>query len=1001
MQSDRNLLFGILAVQMDFVDRDALVEAMHQWVLDKQRTLGDVLVEHRALTSERRVLLDALVDEHLRGHASDPAQSLAAVSPEMGLRRKLAAIEDPDLRASLAITSESAAEQNNSDQTLPRDPTIDSALVRRYRMLRPHAAGGIGEVSVAFDEELKREVALKEIKDRYADDRDTRLRFVREAEITGGLEHPGIVPVYGLGHYSDGRPYYAMRFIRGDSLEESIDEYHRRWKRQAGAGGRTLELRKLLGRFVDVCNAIEYAHSRGVLHRDLKPGNVMLGGYGETLVVDWGLAKSVGDEDTFAPAEPAGSSVATLNTDYSPTLQGTTVGTPQYMSPEQAQGRLDLLSTSSDVYSLGATLYRLLTGQPPVDDGDAGSTIKRVARGDFPPPRTLDANVPKALEAICLKAMALDPADRYASAAALADDVEHWLADEPVAAAKESPADRAFRWARRHRHSVQAAALALVVVTLVSLIAAVSVDRSRQEATRQRDAAKLAQQQEQRQRELAQADRDRAEAAREQADRALERALAAERRAVDEADTARAVSNFLVGLFQGPDILGLGGYEFEGGGQGRKNLTAEEMLDFGAENIVATLPDNALVQAKLLDVIGVTYLSTGRARKAEPLLLRALDIRRQYLQAPHLDLADSLRSVGMLRFIQGYPTASEMIREARAMRRELVPADDPAAVLDEYCLAWSLIEFPQALSEAEQLFRRVLEVRQQAENSPNRHIAYAMLGTAMVELMRGRTSQALELVNDSMSLFREEETGTNPLEPLMNFAMAVANLTVGNAALARSGVVETMHKAKTIYGERHPALLFIQSEMAWYLRDLGELALADELFTSSVELARESIGDHPRTAGILGQLALVQHGLGKPEQSAALYREAEEIWERAAPDDPFMAFVYTNHGVLLLEQGDAERAEARQRSALRLAADSPSILDVDEAMIECRLCEVLLKNEQFDEVESLAVSAHRRLDEALGSENAETKRARRVLAALYAATGRTEKAATYRDSQGN
>ena len=178
---------------------------------------------------------------------------------------------------------------------------------RRFRILRPHARGGLGEVFVAQDEELHREVALKEIQERHADHPESRARFLLEAEITGGLEHPGIVPVYGLGQYADGRPFYAMRFIKGDSLKDAIERFHKEDARRRAASERSLELRKLLGRFVDVCDAIAYAHSRGVLHRDLKPGNVMLGKYGETLVVDWGLAKPVGgpaDKDGEAE-EPA------------------------------------------------------------------------------------------------------------------------------------------------------------------------------------------------------------------------------------------------------------------------------------------------------------------------------------------------------------------------------------------------------------------------------------------------------------------------------------------------------------------------------------------------------------------------------------------------------------------------------------------------------------------------------------------------------------------------
>src|SRR4030095_1034706 len=143
--------------------------------------------------------------------------------------------------------------------------------------------------SAPLDAELHREVALKQILDHHADDATSRQRFLLEAEITGGLEHPGIVPVYGLGSYGDGRPYYAMRFIRGDSLKEAITRFHQADSETRDPGQRMLALRKLLGRFIDVCNAMAYAHSRGVLHRDLKPGNIMLGKYGETLVVAWGL----------------------------------------------------------------------------------------------------------------------------------------------------------------------------------------------------------------------------------------------------------------------------------------------------------------------------------------------------------------------------------------------------------------------------------------------------------------------------------------------------------------------------------------------------------------------------------------------------------------------------------------------------------------------------------------------------------------------------------------
>ena len=181
-----------------------------------------------------------------------------------------------------AADIEAPVSRLGSDATEPlddhRNPTFAPSTAtpdgQRFRILRPHARGGLGAVFVALDEELHREVALKQILDHHADDPTSRTRFVLEAEITGGLEHPGIVPVYGLGSYGDGRPYYAMRFVRGDSLKDAIASFHKDERLGRDHGNRSLEMRKLLRRFLDVCNAIHYAHSRGVLHRDIKPGNI-------------------------------------------------------------------------------------------------------------------------------------------------------------------------------------------------------------------------------------------------------------------------------------------------------------------------------------------------------------------------------------------------------------------------------------------------------------------------------------------------------------------------------------------------------------------------------------------------------------------------------------------------------------------------------------------------------------------------------------------------------
>ncbi len=361
-------------------------------------------------------------------------------------------------------------------------------------------AAGSARCGWRSDSELQRDVAIKEIQPRFAELAEQRARFLLEAEVTGNLEHPGIVPVYSLGKNADGHPYYAMRFIRGESLAIAIKRFHQEFREKAEAattGVRRpskwgIEFRQLVRRFLDVCDAIDFAHSRGVLHRDLKPANIMLGHYGETLVVDWGLAKVIGRDD-FAFTSPDGDAVPVAvdesGTIPSRTEQGTTIGTPAYMSPEQASGMIDQLGPASDVYSLGASLYELLTGQLAFRDQKISETLKKVLTGDFPPPRAVDRSIPAPLESICLRAMAKGPSARYDSVRALAQDLEHWLADEPVAAHPERRVERLGRWIRQHRNWAVAGAASLVGVALVASAAVVVIEGARRSETTARKEA--------------------------------------------------------------------------------------------------------------------------------------------------------------------------------------------------------------------------------------------------------------------------------------------------------------------------------------------------------------------------------------------------------------------------------------------------------------------------------------------------------------------------------
>jgi serine/threonine protein kinase/Flp pilus assembly protein TadD len=418
----------------------------------------EYLRRYPALGDVRETVLALVVAEyefrHRREPALDPAEydrRFPSLAGELTQRLRLAAADEG---APSTLTGTRPAGE-------PASEPASAGAAGRYQLGRLHARGGLGEVLVARDDELQREVALKRLQSTWADNRDSRRRFLREARITARLQHPGIVPVYGLVTDANGRPCYAMRLVEGASLKEALSQFHKADLPDRDPSERSLALRELLTRFVAVCNTVAYAHSRGIIHRDLKPSNILLGAYGETLVVDWGLAKP------WAAAEGGDADDDTRTPDLAgplpegATRMGEALGTPAYMSPEQAAGRWDLVGPASDVYSLGATLYHVLTGRVPFANRNLEAALVQVQRAEFPPPRQVKPAVAPALEAICLKAMAPQAEARYAGALELAADVERFLADEPVTAYREPLLPRLRRWGRRHRTAVLVAAVTL------------------------------------------------------------------------------------------------------------------------------------------------------------------------------------------------------------------------------------------------------------------------------------------------------------------------------------------------------------------------------------------------------------------------------------------------------------------------------------------------------------------------------------------------------------
>jgi PAS domain S-box-containing protein len=376
--------------------------------------MEDVLVERGWIQPADRPHLRYLLERNLRAHADDAKASLTHLPGIAG--ESLAALEEPESGNTVACSRPAPVARKVSQAE--GAPSIGT----RYSCTRLHGTGGMGRVWLARDVSLGREVALKELRPEVASNDRAVTRFVREARLTGQLEHPGIVPVYDLISRADSyEPCYTMRFVRGRTLTSAIAAYHSR--RRAG-NAEPLELVALLTAFAAVCNTVAYAHSRRVLHRDLKGDNVMLGDFAEVIVLDWGLAKRMDQPDEEAADNSRVRREVTQ--DAGLTVHGDIIGTPAYMAPEQAEGRQDQIDERTDVYGLGAMLYEILTGQPPFDGATTLEVLKKAIRGNPPPPRELWPEVPPALEEACLKALAKDPAKRYARADELAQEVQRW-----------------------------------------------------------------------------------------------------------------------------------------------------------------------------------------------------------------------------------------------------------------------------------------------------------------------------------------------------------------------------------------------------------------------------------------------------------------------------------------------------------------------------------------------------------------------------------------------
>ncbi|WP_165253415.1 serine/threonine-protein kinase [Paludisphaera soli] len=937
--ADRDLLYGLLALQVGLIDQGQLVASFQAWTRDKSRGLADHLGDRGALDAEQRALLEGLAAQHLRRHGGDAEESLASLAVGASTREALRRLADPEVDATIDhLGSDSTAAGGVDDRTASFSVGTATSDGQRFRVLRPHAQGGLGAVFVAFDGELRREVALKRILDRHADDAASRQRFLLEAEITGGLEHPGIVPVYGLGAYGDGRPYYAMRFIRGDSLKEAIAAFHGSETLKRDAGARSLALRKLLRRFIDVCNAIDYAHTRGVLHRDVKPGNVIVGKHGETLVVDWGLAKALGRREAGEGLADDERTLTPSSSGSSETLPGSALGTPAYMSPEQAAGDLDRLGPRSDVYSLGATLYCLLTGEPPFRHADVVETLQAVRRGEFAPPRALVPTIDPALEAVCLKAMATRPEDRYDACRALADDVERWAADEPVRAWAEPLARRARRWARRNRTAVTAAVVALAagVVGLAAVLAVQVRSKAALEQSLGRETranAALARSQ-----EAVQARYDLAvEAIRTFHTGVAEDFLLREDEFKDLRDRLlKSASDFygklgamLDGESDPASRRALAEAHFETAQMtakvGRTAAALETHRRVLAEREALAAPPGGggrdLVDVgRSLTAVAALLHDTGRADEA-----LATFIKAESALAPPADdaaMGARLAALGDCR---------------RGMGRLLLEKEGPAAALAKLQEARVDLDAARDAGARDETVRRA-------------RVATAGL-TAVALNSLGRTAECEAERRRELALAREfADEDPASAERRSNLAIAHGGLGRLMAMTGRSGEAEAEFRAGLAISrelaDANPGVALLRERRAAAHEALGELLgatgraeSAEAEFRAALAIARELADDdpgvtarHEDVARVLRALGGFLQAAGKPAEAEAAYREGVELARKSAdgsPDLPILRereaiqrAVLGNH---LQAVGKSAEAEPELRAALatfaRVAGD--------------------------------------------------------------------------------
>lgn len=831
------------------------------------------------------------------------------------------------------------------------DRPPEDLRIEGFQLVRRLGSGGMGTVWEALQEEPGRRVALKLVHPALAG-ADQRERFRREAAALARLSHPGIAAIHAAGTarapWGD-QPWVAMELVDGLPLLEA-------------AHARGLDRLQRLELLIELCDAVDHAHRQGVLHRDLKPGNILVDGQGQPRILDFGVARILDEE--AAPALR--------------TVTGALVGTLAYMSPEQAGAEGRGLDRRSDVFALGVVGFELLTGRLPreTDALPLPAALRRIREDEAPLAGGLDPALRGDVETILAKALAHEPGQRYDSARELADDLRRHLADLPIRARPAGRWYRARKFVRRHRGLV-AGVLAGVVLLTVGLVSAlVQADAARQAEQVARDEATRARDAEQRALDLAAA----AAAAEDRARDEAARAHNAEDTARREAANARALFDYVV-----EDLLSAASPLEQG-----RDVRVLDVLERAAAGLEQRFADEPAVQATLAATLGVALTTLGALDRAEPLLRRALALREEHGPADALELARARVQLGQLLKAAERPDEAEpLLRAGLAELTALARAGLADRAEAELALG-HLLGKRAAFDEAQPHLERALALRREAGAGPVA-LAEALGALGDLHLQRGDLERAEPLLHEASEALRGE--GGLLLAHALD---AEGRLLRRRARLDRAEALltEAVALKRALLGDEHDELADSLSNLGLVLVARGRPGEAIDLFQEALGIQLTVHGEAGPVHGkLLMNLGLACANAGRTADAEQAFGEALRILEASVPaDDPALLYARMNLAAMAEQRGDLQRALELQRPATEALVALYGPTHRDRLVAELNLGHLLARLGRFDEAAPLFAGAVEGYVASGGPDDADANDARFRLAQVRLAQGRRDEA---------